>query len=62
MDLPALRAKIARLVPYTRRVRPGSADSFPPFMDQELLRIDTANRDIVQALKDLDARLTALGG
>ena len=62
MDLPALRAKAARLVGYQRRMRPSVPESFPPFVDGELRRLDTANRDVVEVIKDLNDRLTALGG
>lgn len=62
MDLPALRARIAKLNPYQRRTRPPNADSFPAFVEGELRRIDTSSREVVQALQDLSDRLTALEG
>lgn len=60
MTISDMRAKVAALVPYARRIRPSQPDSFPPFMDGELRRIDTNSRDIVQVIKDLDARIAAL--
>ncbi len=60
--LAALRSRVAGLVAFQRRTRPANAESFPPFVDAELRRIDTNSREIVQVLQDLDARLTALGG
>lgn len=60
MDLSAVRSRIAKMVPYSRRVRPAAADSFPTFMEGELKRIDTSSREIVQALQDLSDRLTAI--
>ena len=50
------------LVPYTKKGRPAAPASYPPYMDGELQRISTTLRDIVVALKALDARLTTLEG
>ncbi|WP_066766054.1 hypothetical protein [Sphingobium sp. CCH11-B1] len=60
MDLSAVRTRIAKMVPYSRRVRPGAADSFPTFVESELKRLDTSSREVVQALQDLNDRLTAI--
>jgi hypothetical protein len=62
MDLAALRDRVAKLVPYQRRLRPPNAESLPAHIDAELRRIDTSSRDIVQVLQDLNERLTVLGG
>lgn len=57
-----MRGRVAALTSYTRRPRPALESSFPIYMDGELQRLDTGSSAIVQILKDLDARLTALGG
>jgi len=62
VDLPAIRSRIAKLIPYQRRVRPPIADSFPTFVESELRRVDTSSREVVQALQDLNDRITALEG
>lgn len=53
---------IAKLMPYVRQIRPTNPESLPGFLDGELRRIDNSSRDTVQALKELDQRLKALGG
>ena len=56
-----LLARLARLAPYKRRVRPASATSFPAFMDGELQRIDQATTGIVEALKVAATAIAAAG-
>ena len=51
----------AKLLPYSRRIRPNNPESLPSFLDSELLRVSTSSQDIVKALQDLDARLRAAG-
>ena len=60
MDLVALRQRVAKLVPFRARVQPSDPASFPPYVAAEFRKLDTTQRDIVQVLKDLDARLTDL--
>lgn len=60
MDLAALRARVASLTAYRTRPRPAAADSYPVYVADELRRIDTMARELVQVAKDLDARLTDL--
>lgn len=60
--LAAMRARAAALIPYRRNPRPVGPASFPPFVEQELQRAATATSSLVQVVKDLDERLTALGG
>ena len=58
--LQDMRSRVASLIPYRRNPRPVGADSFPPFVEQELQRASTTTTKIVQALRDLDERLAAL--
>lgn len=46
---------------YRKAIRPVTPESFPSFVDTELEKVARVTADIVAALKDLDARLTAAG-
>lgn len=59
--LAAMRARVASLIPYRRNPRPVGPDSFPPYVERELQRAAVTTAALVQALKDLDERLSALG-
>ena len=53
--------EISKLTPYKRQLRPATPESLPPFLDGELRRLDTSSREIVEALRSIDARLKAIG-
>jgi hypothetical protein len=56
-----LQAILDRLTPYRRRVRPAAPESFPPFMDGELLRIDQATMRLVDAVKETVSAIMEAG-
>lgn len=47
------------LTPYRKAIRPVQPQSFPQFVDNELDRLAITTNQIITALRDLDARLTA---
>jgi hypothetical protein len=52
---------LSKLTPYRRPIRPSFPDSSDRYVDQELDRIAVVTSNIIQAIQDLDARLTAAG-
>jgi hypothetical protein len=59
--LAALKAKLEKLLPYRRGVRPVLPTSLPQFVDAELQRSEVFARDIVDTLKGLTGLVDGIG-